>query len=200
MKQKRILSLCLLLAFLVTALCGCVSSSDTPTSTEDSLSSGESSSDTTETTQESTDSSTESVQQTISLVGVWSGVRRDGDELMVSYFEFSEDGTGHSYGICYFNAQISPFPDAEADEGGWYVAPMGSPYDFFTYSLENGVLSLTYTGSEFEDYGDPITQTHTLQVLDTDTISLNDIFGTYTRKDLTLKELCALMDVDYTVH
>ena len=133
----------------------------------------------------------------VSLVGVWASVRRDGSELNTRFFVFEEDGTGYDGGCCYFNISDSPFPDADPDEGGWYVAPMGYPGDYFTYKLEKGVLSITYTGGDVGEY-DPYTETHTLQILGKDLISLDDRYGKYTREDLTLKELCALLGVDYS--
>ena len=141
---------------------------------------------------------TEPAAPAFSLVGTWTGVRRDGAELNTSYFVFEADGTGYSSGCCYMNIHndVEVNPDVEADEAGWYVAPMGYPGDRFTYKLENGVLSITYTGSDIDQY-DPFTQTHTLQILGDDLISLDDRYGKYTREDLSLKDLCTLMGVNY---
>lgn len=169
---------------------------DEPTeSTESTESTG--STEPTESTEPS-DTPTEPAAPVFSLVGTWTGVRRDGVELNTSYFVFEADGTGYSGGCCYqnINSDVEINPDVETDEAGWYVAPMGYPGDHFTYKLENGVLSITYTGGDIDDY-DPYTATHTLQILGDDLIRLDDSYGKYTRNDLSLKELCALMGVNY---
>ena len=105
-----------------------------------------------EVTPEPTPKPTEPAAPAFSLVGAWTGVRRDGTELNTRYFVFEEDGTGYNGGCCYCNISDHPFPDADPDEGGWYEAPMGYPFDYFTYKLENGVLSITYIGGDVEDY------------------------------------------------
>ena len=150
-----------------------------------------------EVTPEPTPKPTEPAAPAFSLVGAWTGVRRDGTELNTRYFVFEEDGTGYNGGCCYCNISDHPFPDADPDEGGWYEAPMGYPFDYFTYKLENGVLSITYIGGDVGDY-DPYTDTHTLRILGDDLISLDDRYGKYTREDLSLKDLCARLGVDYS--
>lgn len=194
MKQKKILILCLLLALLVIGLCIWFFGTDSPKPT-DAPTEGSPS------TNAPTDPPTEPAPLTISLVGTWTGVRRDGNELNTFSFVFAEDGTGFTGSSCYQNRNLVEEynPDCEADEAGWYLAPMGYPRDHFTYTLENGVLSITYTGCDGEDYKD-FTETFTLLILGDDLISLGDREGSYTCKDLTLKELCALMDVDYTAN
>ena len=194
MKQKKLLILFLLLALLLIALCIWFFGSDGPEPTDTPTES-------TPSTDAPTEPPTEPAPPTISLVGTWTGVRRDGNELNTFSFVFAEDGTGFTGGSCYQNRNLVAEynPDCEADEAGWYLAPMGYPCDYFTYTLENGVLSITYTGCDGEDYKD-FTETFTLQILGDDLISLGDRKGSYTCKDLTLKELCELMDVDYTAN
>ncbi|MBE6952423.1 MAG: hypothetical protein E7452_02590 [Ruminococcaceae bacterium] len=136
----------------------------------------------------------------LALDGTWCSVRRVGETLEEDDLVFFPDGTGYSGSCVYDNIHYQPFPDAVPDEGGWYPQPMGYPLTYFTYSLQDGKLTLTITGDDFEDYSVPITETYAFEQIDADCFRLDNRYGTYVRADgASLKELCEILNVAYSV-
>ncbi len=136
----------------------------------------------------------------LALDGTWCSVRRVGETLVEGDLVFFPDGTGYSGSCVYDNIHYQPFPDAVPDEGGWYLQPMGHPLTYFTYCLQDGKLTLTITGDDFEDYSVPITETYAFEQIDADCFRLDNHYGTYVRADGTsLQELCEILNVEYLV-
>lgn len=147
-------------------------------------------------TEAATEVPTEPSEQ-LALEGTWCSVRRVGETLEEGDLVFFPDGTGYSGSCVYDNLLYQPFPDAVPDEGGWYPQPMGYPLTYFTYSLQDGVLTLNITGSDFEDYNPPIPETYVFEQVDTDCFRLDN--RTYIRgSELSLKELCEILNVEYS--
>lgn len=184
------------------------SAEDTTTAAGTTVATTESSETTFETTVLTTERSEPATETTVptepseplALDGTWCSVRRVGETLEEDDLVFFPDGTGYSGSCVYDNIHYQPFPDAVPDEGGWYPQPMGYPLTYFTYSLQDGKLTLTITGDDFEDYSVPITETYAFEQIDADCFRLDNRYGTYVRADgASLKELCEILNVAYSV-
>lgn len=127
------------------------------------------------------------------LVGSWSNANRVGDELSTNYFDFPVKGEVEIGGFVYINRYNSEdLYWGEEDEYGWFVAPMGHPSFYGSYSLTalgNGRFALTAVG-EWTDAG-PLTSTYELTYVNNNTILIDG--ATYVRGgNYTLAELARI--------
>ena len=138
------------------------------------------------------------------LVGSWISVQREDVEeyghatLYTNKMTFNADGTGIISDLDY-----TYYPDVAPEDtiDGWSVAGRSYETLTFTYTLKGNQLELRFPGGT-DPSGDscpPFTNTYTVSKLDKDTLVINDRFGTYISGNYSLKEICAKLNVNYSL-
>lgn len=140
------------------------------------------------------------------IVGFWTNIVRvyyeeGSDNLETYHYMFNADGTGYSDYRCY-----TYYPDMpEGDHAdGWSLAGMGYETSDFTYVIEGDKLIITYPPHGQNEDDPEYSKGHTAEVdfsFDEKGFLTLSVRGgtTYSKGNLTLKELCEMFGVDYTV-
>ncbi len=140
------------------------------------------------------------------IVGFWTNVVRvyyeeGSDNLETYHYMFNADGTGYSDYCCY--TYYADMPDGDYADG-WSVAGMGYMTSDFTYVIEGDKLIITYPphGQNEDDpeYSRGYTTEVDFSFDEKGFLILSSRNNTaYAKGEHTLKELCQMFDVDYTV-
>lgn len=88
------------------------------------------------------------------LVGMWTSASRSDDYITTSWYDFHADGTFETGGVEYMHTSTAPelFPGYE---DGWHTVPMGFPYTYGTYKVEDDKIILTIKGDSI-DFGEGV--------------------------------------------
>lgn len=139
------------------------------------------------------------------IIGCWTNVERIEYEytanLETDRYYFGADGSGYTDGYTY--TYYPDIPDGDSGDG-WSLAGMGYVAWDFTYTVEGNKIILCFPPSGTDpaepDYSEGFTAEFTVFIDSEGFLTINSVTDKkYAKGEYTLKELCGILGVDYTV-